>query len=246
MDDYRILFYGSLSGCLSEVGGNLSNFWSYIGHYHSANPFLCSRGIFHDWDQKKRFLQQSLINDLYSKRLLKKLQNDVKWNSIAWGLRFYIKENLNIKIKKESSNFNQSFRYLKYKQNQFLYSFVFGSIAQLFCSSLFQIRNLFKSEQFFSFQSFSIRLIQFGALFGTYDMVKIIMKNKEQQKFFIIQTYLAAQFSSLIACFTDSLFYFFINKSSRFYFFYGERILVSKNGLALFLFDQLSSKDGIA
>lgn len=50
MNDRYTLLYGSLSGCIAEIIGNLSNFWTYMGHYHSANPFLCSRGVFLDWD----------------------------------------------------------------------------------------------------------------------------------------------------------------------------------------------------
>ncbi|CAD8167832.1 unnamed protein product [Paramecium octaurelia] len=94
---------------------------------------------------------------------------------------------------------------------------------------------LSQEQIIFSFQHVSIRVIQFGALFGIYDMLKSIMIDE-------VGTYFIAQFSSIMACFSDSLFYYF-NKSSRFYFFYGERILVSKNGVALFLFDWLSSKD---
>ncbi|CAD8159129.1 unnamed protein product [Paramecium pentaurelia] len=243
MNDYYILLYGSLSGFIAEIVGNLSNYWKYMGHYHSDNPFLCSNGMFNNLDEKRIFIQQRLFNDLELKKLINKLLYDGKWNSLAWCLRFYIKERLYQNIIKEKSNQKYLLKYLKNKQSQFLQSFLLGSVAQLCFSSLFQIRNFLKSQIAFSFKSVYIGIIQFGTLFGTYDMIKMITKKEEKQKFFTVQIYLIAQFSSILACFSDSLFYYFINKSSRFYFFYGERILVSKNGLALFLFDWLSLRD---
>ncbi|CAK73359.1 unnamed protein product (macronuclear) [Paramecium tetraurelia] len=53
MNNNYILLYGSLSGFFSEIVGNLLNFWTYTGYYHSCNPFLTNR-LFEKWDEKKK------------------------------------------------------------------------------------------------------------------------------------------------------------------------------------------------
>ncbi|CAD8163678.1 unnamed protein product [Paramecium octaurelia] len=119
MNDNYILLYGGVSGCFSEIVGNLSNFWQYTGHYHSANPFLCSSGLFKDWDQKMNFIQNRFLNKHEFKRLIKQLLHDVKWNSLTWCLRFYIKERSYRNIVKENSNGIQPVRYFTNKQVYF-------------------------------------------------------------------------------------------------------------------------------
>ncbi|CAD8068118.1 unnamed protein product [Paramecium primaurelia] len=238
MNDYYILLYGSLSGFIAEIVGNLSNYWKYMGHYHSANPFLCSNGMFNNLDQK-RMQQFKFAIDLYNRDCLmiwssKNQQINcymMESGTPQHGVQDCIQKKGSIKIsskKNQIKNISQGIQKIN-KVN-------FYNLSYLEALHNFAAQPYFKQEIFLRAKQLLVSKVSTSELFN-------LVHYLEKQNFFTVQIYLIAQFSSIIACFSDSLFYYFINKSSRFYFFYGERILVSKNGLALFLFDWLSLRD---